>query len=274
MKKFLCYILIFMFMITTAGCAAGQGNVTGTDADTEEEPAVGARPGLVTFSLNAPNSETLRKAYALAADLGGELLHCGSSSSEAIIDKTTTVNFSVTEAKEGDNIVVYQLENDKWEQLTVVAVTDRHVAVNISKRGILAFIRLAPPSVGSGSPYLNYNGFSVSALGYAELDGDQIYSPFLLEEPDYTLNYDAKRVVAGMSGDIIAVFTISSPGVTFNTAKVTFKVSGIKNGDRLYVFSKAGGSWNRVEASVVGDKHVLVTLYGNGPLLFFKRNSL
>lgn len=80
--------------------------------------------------------------------------------------------------------------------------------------------------------------------------------PFLLEAPDYTLNNDAKRVVAGLSGDIIAVFTIYSPGVTFNTAKVTFKVSGIKNGDRLYVFSKAGGSWNRVEASVVGDEHV------------------
>ena len=161
-----------MFLITAAGCAAGQGNVTGTDAETEE-------------------------------DTGSDV-----------------------------------------------------------------------PTVGSGSLSLNYNGSSVSALGYAELDGDQIYSPFLLEEPDYTLDYDAKRVVAGMSGDIIAVFTISSPGVTFNTAKVTFKVSGIKNGDRLYVFSKAGGSWNRVEASVVGDKHVLVTLYGNGPLLFFKRNSL
>lgn len=71
---------------------------------------------------------------------------------------------------------------------------------------------------------------------------------------------------------MIHVCTITSPGVTFNTAKVTFKITGVKKDDLLYVFSKAGGKWDMADASVTADERVQVTISGNGPLVFFKRS--
>ena len=143
MKKTLCFILIFIFIITAAGCAAGQTDTTGTE--TEEEinagtPVVGA--SLATFSLAAPSSSVLNSASNLAKSLGGELLYCGTMSFPGMNVTAMNMNFTVAEAKEGDNIVVYQLQTDKWTELTVTSITRGHVAVNVSQLGPVAFIRL------------------------------------------------------------------------------------------------------------------------------------
>ncbi|MBR4256805.1 MAG: hypothetical protein IKQ18_06525 [Clostridia bacterium] len=53
---------------------------------------------------------------------------------------------------------------------------------------------------------------------------------------------------------------------------MTFKITGVKKDDLLYVFSKAGGKWDMVDASVTADERVQVTISGNGPLVFFKRS--
>ena len=146
MKKILCFMLIFIFIITAAGCAAGQCDVTETETEEEIDagtPVVGA--SLVTFSLAAPSSSVLNSAGNLAKSLGGELLHCGTTSFPGMKVTAMNMNFSVAEAKEGDNIVVYQLQTDKWTELTVTAITNYHVAVNVSQLGPIAIIRLPPP---------------------------------------------------------------------------------------------------------------------------------
>ena len=126
-----------------------------------------------------------------------------------------------------------------------------------------------------GAPSINfplaYGKCKLSVEGLAELDGESVYCPFVLEKADSDVEYNAKRAASGFVGEVLHICVTTSPGYTFKKAKVTFKITGVKKSDKLYVISKAGGSWDLVDATVISDEHVLVTLSGNGPLLFFKR---
>jgi hypothetical protein len=95
----------------------------------------------VTFIVSAPDSGTVTSANSLAASLGGSLINCVAVTS-TVAFSTAKVNFYVTGVNIGDNVAVYQLQSGKWVQLPTAEIRKDHVVVNMTRYGILAFIRV------------------------------------------------------------------------------------------------------------------------------------
>ncbi len=95
-----------------------------------------------TFLVSAPDGGTVTNAKGLAKDLGGELVNTVSTSAPGVSFATAKVNFFVEGVTDSDTIAVYQLQNGKWVQLTVYEVRKDHVVINMTKHGVLAFIRV------------------------------------------------------------------------------------------------------------------------------------
>ncbi len=95
-----------------------------------------------TFMVAAPDGGTVSSAKELAASLGGSLINTVTTSSPGVNFATAKVNFFVDGVVDNDNIAVYQLQNGKWVQLSVSEIRKEHVFVNMTRHGVLAFIRV------------------------------------------------------------------------------------------------------------------------------------
>ncbi len=95
-----------------------------------------------TFMVAQPDGGTVTSAKNLAASVGGNLINTVTTSSPGVNFATARVNFFVGGVTDNDNIAVYQLQNGKWVQLTVSEIRKDHVIVNMTRHGVLAFIRV------------------------------------------------------------------------------------------------------------------------------------
>ena len=95
-----------------------------------------------TFMVSAPDGGTVSSAKELAASLGGTLINTVSTSSPGVNFATAKVNFFVDGVVDNDTIAVFQLQNGKWVQLTVSEIRKEHVFVNMTRHGVIAFIRV------------------------------------------------------------------------------------------------------------------------------------
>ncbi len=96
----------------------------------------------ITFVLTPATGGQLTSATGFAQGIGGSLLSVVTTSSPGASFATAKVNFYVSGVTAGDNIAVYQFQNNKWVQLPVVEVRKDHVVVNMTKHGTIAFIRV------------------------------------------------------------------------------------------------------------------------------------
>ncbi len=96
----------------------------------------------VTFQLTPATDGQLASANTLAASVGGTLLNCVTTSSPGASFKSAKVNFYVSGVVNGDNIAVYQLQNNKWVQVSTAEIRTDHVVVNLTKHGTIAFVRV------------------------------------------------------------------------------------------------------------------------------------
>ena len=95
-----------------------------------------------TFMLAAPDGGTVSSAKELAAGLGGNLVNTVSTSAPGVNFATARVNFFISGVTDNDTIAVYQLQGGKWVQLSVSEIRKDHVIVNMTKHGVLAFVRV------------------------------------------------------------------------------------------------------------------------------------
>ena len=95
-----------------------------------------------TFMVAQPDGGTMTSANNLAASLGGNLINAVVTSSPGVNFATARVNFFVGGVTDNDTIAVYQLQNGKWVQLSVSEIRKDHVIVNMTRHGVIAFIRV------------------------------------------------------------------------------------------------------------------------------------
>ena len=95
-----------------------------------------------TFMVAQPDGGTMTSANNLAASLGGNLINAVVTSSPGVNFATARVNFFVGGVTDNDTIAVYQLQNGKWVQLSVSEIRKDHVIVNITRHGVIVFIRV------------------------------------------------------------------------------------------------------------------------------------
>ena len=96
-----------------------------------------------TFMVAQPDGGTVTAAKNLAASVGGNLINTVTTSSPGVNFATARVNFFVSGVTDNDTIAVYQLQNGKWVQLTVSEIRKDHVIVNMTRHGVLAFVRVS-----------------------------------------------------------------------------------------------------------------------------------
>lgn len=96
----------------------------------------------VTFRISPANGSQLTSANSLAASIGGALISCISTSSPGVSFTSAKTNFYISGVNTGDNIAVYQLQGNKWVQLSTAEIRKDHVVVNMSQHGTLAFIKV------------------------------------------------------------------------------------------------------------------------------------
>jgi len=95
-----------------------------------------------TFMVAQPDGGTMTSANNLAASLGGNLINAVVTSSPGVNFATARVNFFVGGVTDNDTIAVYQLQNGKWVQLSVSEIRRDHVIVNMTRHGVIVFIRV------------------------------------------------------------------------------------------------------------------------------------
>ena len=95
-----------------------------------------------TFMVAQPDGGTMTSANNLAASLGGNLINAVVTSSPGVNFATARVNFFVGGVTDNDTIAVYQLQNGKWVQLSVSEIRKDHVIVNMTRHGVIVFIRV------------------------------------------------------------------------------------------------------------------------------------
>ena len=96
----------------------------------------------VTFVLTPATGGQLTAATTLASNVGGTLLNVVTTSSPGASFTTAKVNFYVSGVVVGDNIAVYQIQNNQWVQLPTAEIRKDHVVVNMTKHGTIAFVRV------------------------------------------------------------------------------------------------------------------------------------
>lgn len=96
----------------------------------------------VTFVLTPATNGQLTSATTLAANVGGSLLNVVTTSSPGASFTSAKVNFYVSGVVVGDNIAVYQIQNNQWVQLPTAEIRKDHVVVNMTKHGTIAFVRV------------------------------------------------------------------------------------------------------------------------------------
>ncbi|SDA47881.1 hypothetical protein SAMN02910275_00700 [Butyrivibrio sp. INlla18] len=96
----------------------------------------------VTFVLTPATGGQLTAATTLASNVGGTLLNVVTTSSPGASFTSAKVNFYVSGVVVGDNIAVYQIQNNQWVQLPTAEIRKDHVVVNMTKHGTIAFVRV------------------------------------------------------------------------------------------------------------------------------------
>ncbi len=96
----------------------------------------------VTFVLTPATSGQLSSATSLAASVSGSLLNVVTTSSPGASFQSAKVNFYVSGVVAGDNIAVYQIQNNKWVQVPTAEIRKDHVVVNLTRHGTIAFVRV------------------------------------------------------------------------------------------------------------------------------------
>ena len=96
----------------------------------------------VTFIISAVDGGTSSSAASLASKYNGVLLNIVNTQSPGVGFSTAKVNFYMPGVVAGDNIAVYQLQNGVWVQLPTAEIRKDHVVVNMTRHGVLAFIRV------------------------------------------------------------------------------------------------------------------------------------
>ena len=124
-------------MLSRNNAVSYGGNIVGQGGHVE----INGGKSNVTFTVGVPDGGTMSSANSLAANLKGTLLNCVTVSTTAGF-RTAKVNFYVSGVTNGDNIAVYQVQNNKWVQLPTAEIRQDHVVVNMTRTGTIAFIRV------------------------------------------------------------------------------------------------------------------------------------
>lgn len=126
------------------------------------------------------------------------------------------------------------------------------------------------PDVYTKNNAVNYGGNVIAQGGHVEINGGRSNVTFKIAGANGGQVTQANALAASLGGSLINCITTSSPGASFNNAKVNFYISGVQAGDNIAVYQIQGKNWVQLPTVEIRKDHVVVNMTRHGTLAFIR----
>lgn len=126
------------------------------------------------------------------------------------------------------------------------------------------------PDVYAKNNAVNYGGTVIAQGGHVEINGGRSNVTFKIAGANGSQLSQANSLAASLGGSLLTCITTSSPGASFNNAKVNFYVGGVQVGDNIAVYQIQGKNWVQLPTAEIRKDHVVVNMTRHGTLAFIR----